>query len=129
MEKINRSGSTPKQTNNYDCGVFTLINLALLAHGHTLSRTIFTQGTIYTNQSRRQLAHVILLHSKMTLPPQLIGGRRNTATMGQSKALIRKVASPCNGAIKTKGKRLYRRHRRDKAKIILGGKRVSHIII
>ena len=51
--KINSSGSTPKQTNNYDCGVFTLINLALLAHGHTLSTTIFAQGRIYNNQSRR----------------------------------------------------------------------------
>ena len=31
--RINRSGSTPKQTNSYDCGVFTLINLALLVRG------------------------------------------------------------------------------------------------
>ena len=35
--------------------------------------------------------------------------------------------SPRKRAIKTKGKRLYRRHRRGKAKIVLGGKRVARI--
>ena len=49
--KINRLGSSPKQINGYDFGVFTLINLAVIAHGHTPSRTVYTQETVYRHQT------------------------------------------------------------------------------
>ena len=84
--------------------MFTLINLALLAHGHTLSRTLFTQEMIYTNQTRRQLAHIILLHSETAMFLQLIGGRQETSTTGRTKAPDRKAAVPRKVAIQARGK-------------------------
>jgi len=71
----NRSGFTPKQTNGYDCGVFTLVNMSLIARGINLDSGSYSQETIYRHQTRQHITHVILSTSEISVPLQIIGGR------------------------------------------------------
>lgn len=125
--KINRSGSSPKQTNGYDCGVFTLINLAVIAQGHTPSQTVYTQETVYRHQTRRQIAHMILMHSGIPRPPQLEESRQTTAGIRTNRPQDREGKKPVRKRTTFKGKRRYRRRKKEEDKIALGGKRVARM--
>jgi hypothetical protein len=123
----NRSGSTPKQTNGYDCGVFTLINMSLLAHGTMPNSSSYSQETIYQRQTRQHIAHVILLTSEIPVPLQVIGGRLQQAALLPSSAPLvtprqRKAMVP------QKSTKAYRkRKRQDHQRLVVGGKRVTRV--
>ena len=42
-----QSENSPKQGNEYDCGVFTLISMSLLQNGHRLRSNSYFQNTLY----------------------------------------------------------------------------------
>ena len=113
--------------NGYDRGVFTLINLAIIAHRHTPSQTVYKQETVYNNQTRRQLAHMILLHSEISVPLQLEEGRWNTAEIRTKRPQDREEKKPGRKPTTIKGEKTARRRKKDEDKIVLGGRRVARM--
>ena len=53
------SNNSPVQTDNFSCGVFTILSMYLLSCGHALSRYSYTQQLIYANKTRLKIAHLI----------------------------------------------------------------------
>ena len=51
-----RSDDSPRQGNGYDCGVFTLVSIALLAQGEKLNKESYNQTIIYGIATRRRIA-------------------------------------------------------------------------
>ena len=54
-----RSGDLPRQGNSYDCGIFTMVSIALLAQGLRLNKHSYTQSIIYGLATRRRIAYLI----------------------------------------------------------------------
>ena len=52
------SNSSPEQDNTYDCGVFTVINITLLAQRFQLTRQIYTSDTISFQNTRQRIAYL-----------------------------------------------------------------------
>lgn len=61
------------------------------------------------------------------MPPQLAEGRQNTAEIRTNRPQDRKAKKPGRKPTTIKGKRTYRRRRKDEDKIVLGGKRVARM--
>ena len=53
------SRRSPRQENGTDCGLFTILSTALMAHGCSLQRNSYTQATLETRNTRRTIAHLI----------------------------------------------------------------------
>ena len=53
------TANTPQQGNGYDCGVFIIAIMAILAQGGRISRGSFNQDTITLRRTRRRLAFLI----------------------------------------------------------------------
>ena len=53
------SGTSPRQENGYDCGMFTLISMSLLRHGLRLRINSYVQGSLYHRNLHRKLAWTI----------------------------------------------------------------------
>ena len=123
----NRSGSTPKQTNGYDCGVFTLVNMSLLARGINLNSSSYSQETIYRRETRQHIAHVILSISEIPVPVQIIGGRQpqvETSPPSASPVTPRQRKA----SVPQKAFKAYRKRRRqEKHRPVVGGKRVTRM--
>ena len=123
----NRSGSTPKQTNGYDCGVFTLVNMSLLARGETLNSSSYSQETIYRRKTRQHIAHVIMSTSEIPVPPHISGGRLQqdaTATPSAPPGTSRLSRT----SVPQKAAKAYRkRKRQEKQRLVVGGKRVTRM--
>ena len=54
-----RSDNSPRQGNSYDCGIFTLVSIALLAQGVRLNKQTYSQSIIYGLATRRRIAYII----------------------------------------------------------------------
>ena len=124
----NRSGSTPKQTNGYDCGVFTLVNMSLIARGINLDSGSYSQETIYRRQTRQHIAHVILSISEISVPLQITGERpQQPAAVAlpapSSTPLRQRKAS----ATQTASKARRKRQRQEQHRPVVGGKRVTRV--
>ena len=119
-----RSGSTPRQTNGYDCGVFTLVNMSLLAQGTNLNLSSYSQLTIYQRNTRSRIAHVILLHSEIPVPSQVIGGRPRQAVA----TLTPDPSTRCTAGVPPKATNAYRKQKRhDPQRLVVGGQRVTRV--
>ena len=55
-----RSRDSPRQENSYDCGVFSLLTIALLAQGVRVTSSTYSQLDIYRSSTRRRLAFLAL---------------------------------------------------------------------
>ena len=53
------SGNCPLQENSYDCGIFTLVNIALTAQGVEIQRSTYSQRLLYLHRTRHQVANMI----------------------------------------------------------------------
>ena len=56
---IDDSSNCPLQENSYDCGIFTLVNMALIAQGVTIQRSTYSQRLLYIHRTRHQVANLI----------------------------------------------------------------------
>ena len=56
---IDQSSNSPRQRNSDDCGIFTLVSLALLSNGTRLQQDSYSQSIIRTRQTRRRIAYLI----------------------------------------------------------------------
>ena len=71
-----RSDDSPRQGNGYDCGVFTLVSIALLAQGVKLNKESYNQSIIYGLATRRQIAYLIWTSARpngTTVPGGIVG--------------------------------------------------------
>ena len=91
-----RSMNAPRQRNNDDCGIFTLVSIYLLSKGMELTSMTYDQDTIYRRKVRLSIAHIILQRNQIppgetTLPPRAAGAsRRRPTTSAQSKKRSRR---------------------------------------
>ena len=75
----NRSQNIPRQTNTYDCSMFTLVSIYLLSRGLELSPLVCNQQSISRKKVRPSIAHLILQKNQMQkeatapLPLRLVG--------------------------------------------------------
>ena len=53
------SDESPQQANDYDCGIFTLLNLCLLVEEGSISRDSYSQTSIYAKEVRNIIAHIL----------------------------------------------------------------------
>ena len=51
-----KSENSPKQGNEYNCRIFTLISMSLLRNSHRLRSNFYFQNTLYQRHSREKLA-------------------------------------------------------------------------
>ena len=56
----NLSRNAPKQRNNTDCGVFTMLSIYLASRGVNLKRSTYTQEAVDTHRMRRSIALVLM---------------------------------------------------------------------
>ena len=56
---VDESDDCPRQENLYDCGVFTLVNMALVAQGVSLQRSSYSQCLVYRHRTRHRIADMI----------------------------------------------------------------------
>ena len=63
------SDESPQQANDFDCGIFTLLNLCLLVEEGSITKDSYTQTTIqlYAKEVRNVIAH-ILWNASSNLP-------------------------------------------------------------
>ena len=124
----NRSGTTPKQTNGYDCGVFTLVNMSLIARGIRLDQGSYSQETIYRRQTRQHIAHIILSISEIAVPLQINGGEppqtAEAVPSAPPSAPVRQGKAP---ATQKAHKKRRKRKRQEQHKPVVGGKRVTRV--
>ena len=91
-----RSMNAPRQRNNDDCGIFTLVSIYLLSKGMELTSMTYDQNTIYRRKVRLSITHIILQRNQIppgetTLPPRAAGAsRRRPTTSAQSKKRSRR---------------------------------------
>ena len=64
----NRSGHCPRQTNYYDCGVFTMTSIYLSSRGVTLSRDTYDQHFVEAVNLRHNIALALLRVNDMADP-------------------------------------------------------------
>ena len=64
----NRSGHSPRQTNDYDCGVFTMLSIYLSSRGVSLSRDTYDQHFIEAVNLRHNLALALLRVNDLVNP-------------------------------------------------------------
>lgn len=60
---------SPRQGNTYDCGIFTILNAALLANGSTLDATTYTQHDINHSRARERIAYKMWSHGRVDPTP------------------------------------------------------------
>ena len=124
----NRSGTTPKQTNGYDCGVFTLVNMSLIARGIRLDQGSYSQETIYRRQTRQHIAPTILSISEIAVPLQNNGGEppqtAEAVPSAPPSAPVRQGKAP---ATQKAHKKRRKRKRQQQHKPVVGGKRVTRV--
>ncbi len=110
-----QSNDCPHQGNSYDCGVFTLINMALLAQGADLKRLTYSQDLVYMHRTRHRLAEIILkvgdtrdtiagwLRPRGPRPTVVRSqGGRQTERTATSSSSSRKVTRTGTGIVKRK---------------------------
>ena len=135
---VDSSDSSPRQQNGDDCGIFTLVSMAMLIQGIRLTPRTYTQELITNNDIRRRLAHTIWTSR---LPPtpgvsrldQWLRDTPASTSKTQTPVLPRKQAAPKSAgktvakqkaAAKAKVRRDQRR-RRNNSKLSLGGVKVK----
>ena len=58
-ETADLSFNCPQQDNDYDCGVFHLLNLSLLVEGEEISRDQFSQASVNAKDVRKSIAYLL----------------------------------------------------------------------
>ena len=53
------SDESPQQANDFDCGIFTLLNLCLLVEEGSITKDSYSQASIYTKEVRNAFAHIL----------------------------------------------------------------------
>lgn len=53
------SDECPQQENDFDCGIFLLLNLCILINGDQLSKDSYLQASIDTKEVRNTIAHLL----------------------------------------------------------------------
>jgi len=54
------SDECPQQANDFDCGIFTLLNLSLLIEGGvSITRDSYSQASVDTKEVRKVIAHIL----------------------------------------------------------------------
>ena len=53
------SDESPQQANDFDCGIFTLLNLCLLVEEGSITKDSYSQASIYTKEVRNVFAHIL----------------------------------------------------------------------
>ena len=53
------SDECPQQANDFDCGIFTLLNLCLLVEEGSITKDSYSQASIYAKEVRNVLAHIL----------------------------------------------------------------------
>ena len=64
-----RSRDSPRQENSYDCGVFSLLTIALLAQGVRVTSSTYSQLDVYRSSTRRRLAFLALFAGRQSDAP------------------------------------------------------------
>ena len=53
------SDESPQQSNDFDCGIFTLLNLCLLVEEGSITKDSYSQASIYTKEVRNAFANIL----------------------------------------------------------------------
>ena len=53
------SDKSPQQANDFDCGIFTLLNLCLLVEEGSITKDSYSQASNYTKDVRHIFAHIL----------------------------------------------------------------------
>ena len=75
--------SSPKQDNNDDCGVFTILSIYLISRGVQLQRRTYNQHIVTNRKLRRCIALALMKCNKISAPGAMDGfvtSQRRTAT-------------------------------------------------
>ena len=119
------SNDSPRQTNGYDCGVFTLLTMYLLMQGVTITSSTYTQNTVYHKDVRRRLAYRIWLSSSVPRPPTGLTDwlqDPHGTPLGPGRQATAKAKAAAPPALQTTAKK--RRKRKSDHSITLGRTRV-----
>jgi len=113
-----QSSNSPRQRNSNDCGIFTLVSLALLSNGTRLQQDSYSQSIIHTRQTRRRIAY--LIWSSGVDHPTTPWNENLTAPHapgGQNRTRTRRAAAKTS-------KRPGRKRKREEHRVVLGGVKV-----
>ena len=78
-----RYGDSPRQDTNYDCDIFTMVSIALLAQGVRLNQNSYTQSIVYGLATPWRIAYLIWASARdngRVHPRGIIGSLRTRAT-------------------------------------------------
>jgi hypothetical protein len=129
--KIDDSGNSPRQSNGYDCGIFTLTSISLLAQQTPLTTRSYTEAEFQLQDTRKRIAFLLWQASRNQPRPRQ---RSRSATSSRTPPLIksttlrpRKTSSRhtvTNQSSRFAAKeRNKRRRQRSKQNLVLGGTR------
>ena len=113
-----KSAHSPTQRNGDDCGIFTLVSMALLSQGHLLRNDSYSQDVLLLRQTRRRIAYLIYSSGIEDPSTPWIATPTPTVTTlsGEQTNRRRKAAGKTSGPNK--------KHKRNHGRLVLGGVKV-----
>jgi len=124
------SESAPKQYNGFDCGIFTLTNITLLAQHIPLHVQSYSEATFLLQDTRKRIALLLWKASRNrprpTPPPTRRPGRSNPTTRPtktSAKLPIPSASSPPSARSSTKERN--RRRRQNNKRLVIGKSRAQ----
>ena len=84
--KIDDSGNSPRQSNGYDCGIFTLTSISLLAQQTPLTTRSYTEAEFQLQDTRKRIAFLLWQASRNQPRPRQ---RSRSATSSRTPPLIK----------------------------------------
>ena len=134
--KTDGSGTCPRQRNGYDCGLFVILSMAMMAQGVPLSARTYTQDMVNRRRLRRRLVHMIWADCRTAGAPRGLeawarGPQRPAAAPRTKRPTPQQGEgwAPCMRVPKARSESAYRRKRHraamDSSSLALGGWRVK----
>ena len=100
----NRSYHTPRQRNDFDCGVFTMLSIYLLSMGVTLSRSTYDQHIVTHQQLRRSIASALMKANDLAPEGSVLGYMSRQGNTAASRSRRRKRKRDESRVVAGKGK-------------------------
>ena len=94
---VDGSDTIPRQSTGYDCGVFTIVNIVLMAQGIQVSGDCYEERTFLLRNTRQRIG-ILLWRASINKPTPRGARTRNTTT--QAKKKVGGLSKPAAGTWK-----------------------------
>ena len=127
--KIDDSGQSPRQNNGYDCGIFTLASISLLAQKIPLTTRSYTEAELHLHDTRKRIALLLwqASHNHPRQRPRSATSSRTPPSFTSTTRRPQKTSSrhsvPHQTSRLAAKERNKRRRQRRKQNLVLGGTR------